>query len=297
MKFKKQLFLGTFSLAIIFFACCRKEQVPAGLILTETVSFTDTTYSVTQIPTAQSKVIFVEEATGVHCVNCPAGAAELRTIKNSHPNRVISTAVYSPFLNNFHAPSKYDFNSQDALDLVNFLGNGDPSKPAAAINRISTTNNQANTGNAYFYDRTDWATTINSMLSQTTPVNLDLQVFPNGNDYRLKSKVTFTETITADLAYSVFLIEDDVEDVQDSTGVEIEDYKHMHILRKIVTPLAGSTFLNTTPTKSQGTVFERTFDIVLPNTILNKSNCHLICIVNKVGSSKEVLHAAEIHLP
>lgn len=276
---------------------CVKEQIPAGLILAPTVSFSDTTYTITSIPAAQAKVIFVEEATGVHCVNCPAGAAELKSIKLANPNRILSTAVYSPFLNNFQPPAKYNFNSQDALDLVNFLGNGDPSKPSAAINRTNSAANQASTGNAYFYGKSVWNTTIQGMLTQTTPVNLDLEVFVNGNDYRLKSKATFTDTITADLGYSVFLIEDDVIDLQDSIGKAIDEYEHMHVLRKIVTPLAGSAFLSSTPTKQKGTVFERTFDIVIPPNVVNKNNCHLICIINKIGASKEVLHASEIHLP
>ena len=296
MNIQHKIIIG-FSILSIFAYACVKEQTPAGLVLTETVSFTDTTYTVTQLPTPQARMIFVEEATGVHCTNCPAGAAELRNIKNAYPNRILSTAVYSPFLNGFQPPAKYDFNTQDALDLVTFLGSGDPSKPSAAINRISTAANQANTGNSYFYNKSDWNTTINAMLSQTTPLNIDLQVFPNGSNYRLKSTVTFTDTITAELGYSVFLIEDDVIDVQYSTGVEIEDYEHMHVLRKIITPLAGSVFLSSVATKSKGTVFERTFDIVIPSNVLNKNNCHLICIVNKVGPSKEVMQASEIHLP
>lgn len=293
----KNNFFLAIAASLLFAAGCIKEQTPAGLILNETVSFTDTTYMVTPIPTPQQRILFFEEATGVHCTNCPDGAAELRTLKANHPNRILSTAVYSPFLNAFQAPSKYDFNSQDALDLVNFLGNSDPSKPSAAINRTTAPNNQGNTGNAYFYSKTDWATTIAGMLSQSTPININLEAFVNGTDYRLKSKVTFTDTITAELAYSVFLIEDDVIDAQDSTSTTIDDYEHMHVLRKIITPLAGSSFLNSTPTKGKGVVFERTFDVVLPASVINKNNCHLICVVNKVGSSKEVLQASEIHLP
>ncbi len=292
----KNKFCLAISSALIFASACIKEQTPAGLILDESVSFTDTTYVVTPVPAAQPRIIFIEEATGVHCTNCPGGAAELRIQKANHPNRILSTAVYSPFLNGFFPPSKYDFNTQDALDLVNFLGNSDPSKPSASINRTPGPNNQANTGNPLFYSKPDWAATITNILPIPTPVNINLEVFANGNDYRLKSKVTFTDTITAELAYSVFLIEDDVIDVQDSTNQVIDDYEHMHVLRKIITPLAGSSFLNSTPTKGKGVVFERTFDIVLPSNVVNKNNCHLICIVNKVGSSKEVLHASEIHL-
>ena len=285
--------ISTFLLTIIAFACCRKEQIPAGLILTKTITFTDSTYSTAQLPAAQPRVIFVEEATGVHCVNCPAGAALLKSLKVANPNRILSAAIYSPFLNNFTPPSKYDFNSQDALDLVTFLGNGDPSKPSAAINRKTDANNQNNT----FYDRNDWSATIATFLNTSTPVNINMSAEFVNNAYKVKAITTFTENITSDLAYSLFVLEDGVVDVQDSTGVEIEDYEHEHILRKILTPIAGLTFLETTPTKLKGTVLERTFYFEIPNNILNKTNAKVLCFVHKVGSNKEVLQVAEIGLP
>ena len=292
MKIQQQLVLGFGALALFALGCI-KEQRTAGIVLTETVSFSDTTYMVTQLPTVQDRVIFVEEATGVRCTNCPDGANDLKNLKSTYPNRILSTAVYSPFLNHFQPPAKYDFNSQDAEDLIKFLAGSDQSKPSAAINRISNPNN----GNVIFYNRSDWNTTIASLLTQKTPLNIDLQAFANGDNYRLKAKATFTDTITAELGFSVFLIEDDVIDLQYSNAGEIDDYEHMHILRKVVTPLAGSAFLASTPTKTKGTVYERTFDIAIPSNVVNKSNCHLICIVNKMGASKEVLHASEIHLP
>lgn len=296
MTFNKKIVLGTFALAILFFACT-KEQTPSGLILNQTITFTDSTYTAAQIPAAQPRVVLVEEATGVHCVNCPAGAAMLRSLKASNPNRILSAAIYSPFLNSFHAPSKYDFNSQDALDLVMFLGNGDPSKPSAAINRTTDANNQNNTGNPYFYDRNDWGAAIANFLNTSTPVNLNLSAEFVNNAYKVKATTTFTDNITDDLAFSLFVLEDGVVDVQDSTGVEIEDYEHEHILRKILTPISGLTFLQTTPTKLKGTVLERTFYFEMPSNVLNKSNAKALCFIHKVGTTKEVLQVAEIDLP
>lgn len=293
----KKTWIALASCFIMLCGACVKEQTPAGLILVNTVSFTDTTYTVSPIPTAQERIIFVEEATGVHCTNCPAGAKELKNIKDAHPGKIISSAVYSPFLNGYALPAKYDFNTQDALDLVNYLGNGDPSKPAAAINRLSDPGNMAKSGNIYFYDKSDWAVTINGLLTKKTPLNIDLQIFTANNDYKLKATVTFTDTITADLAFSVFLLEDEIIDLQDSTGKVIEDYEHNHVLRKIITPVSGSTFLSGVAQKTAGLAFSRTFDIVIPDKVLDRKNCKLVCVINKVGSSKEVLHAAEIELP
>jgi hypothetical protein len=293
----KNIFLVITTISMLGIACV-KEQTPAGLVLGETIAFTDSTYTISNLPTPQASVIFIEEATGVHCVNCPAGATELKNLKNANPNRILSTAVYSPFLNQFEPPSKYDFNSQDAFDLVVFLGNGDPSKPAAAINRISSTNNQANTGNAFFYNREEWSGVIQLLINKSTPVNIDLTAQKDTTTYTINTKIVFTENYFEPLAISLFLIEDDVEDLQDSNTGEIENYIHNHILRKIITPLAGTPFLADVPSITKGTVLQRKFyNIRLPKTIVDSKNCHVICVVNKIGASREVLHAAEIHLP
>ena len=92
MTFNPKIILGTLLIAILFFACI-KEQKPAGIILSPTITFTDSIYTAIQIPSAQARVVLVEEATGVHCVNCPAGAAMLRGIKAAYPNRILSAAV------------------------------------------------------------------------------------------------------------------------------------------------------------------------------------------------------------
>ena len=290
MTFNSKIILGTLLIAILFVACT-KEQVPAGLILNQTISFTDTTYTISQTPAAQEKVIFFEEATGVHCLNCPAGAAALQALKVANPNRILSAAVYSKFLNEFQSPAKYNFNSQDAQDLVEFLG-GDPSKPFAAIDRI-------NNGSGYFYDRNDWSTMVADLLTKSTPLNIDLSVTSFTEYYNLNAKITFTENIKQDLAISIFLIEDSVKDLQYFPSSVIDtNYIHNHILRKIVTPLTGISFLQEASTKYKGMVLERRFtNIRIPNTIIDKKHCKLVCFVNKVGTSKEIIHVQEIDLP
>lgn len=288
MNIKHRIFIGLGALTIFAIACI-KEQTPAGLILTESVLFNDSTYSIGTIPTPQTKTILIEEATGVHCVNCPAGANEIQQFKNQNPNRILSVAVYSDGFNDFQAPSKYDFKSQDANDLVKYLG-GDPPKPSAAINR------SLKGANDYFYYRSEWSTAINNFISQTTPVNIDFSTSEANNLLSVITKITFTESVNTPLSISLFLIEDGVIDLQDSSGKVIEDYEHNHILRKIITPVSGSTFFENNVTISKGTVLERKFyNIKLPINILNKVNCKLVCFISKVGN-KEIIHAKEIDL-
>lgn len=282
-------------LGALMLVSCVKEKAPLGLVLYEEINTKDTTYMVTTIPAAQAKVVLFEEATGVKCPNCPDGSRILKTLSDNNPGRILSAAIYSPFLNKFEAPyapnQTHDFNSKDAEDLVNFLG-GDPSKPTAAIDRLPTSDLNV----PYFFSKLDWSGKLAGLLTKKTPVNIELESLKQGSDQILKTKLTFTDTITSSLAISVYLIEDSIVNFQDDNNVLVPDYVHNHVLVKILTPLSGSVFLNDIPQKEKGRVFERSFIYSLPNNVVDKAHCKLLCFVHKVGSVKEVLHAEEIDL-
>jgi hypothetical protein len=293
----KNKFILFTALALWALSSCTKEQVPSGLILKDQKNTKDSTYVISTIPASQSKHILVEEATGVHCSNCPLGAKILRDLKIQYPNKILSVAVYSQFLNDFQAPSKYDFNSTDAMDLVMFIEGKDPSKPYAAIDRLNTGSADFN----YFFKLNNWASKIDELLVKTTPLNIELTSTPtiNTNEYLISTKTIFTEDWSGDLAMSIYLIEDHVKDYQDSSVVKIPDYEHNHILRKIITPVPGSTFKDATTTKEKGRVYEKfvTFTIpTIPTTTIKKENCHIIAFVHKTGTDKEIIHAQEIEL-
>jgi hypothetical protein len=281
-----------FALAVVVMAGCVKEVPPPGLVLDEGIETKDTTYITAAIPAAQTKNVLFEEASGVHCTNCPDGAELLAQLKVDNPNRILSATVYSPFLNEFKPPqTKHDFNTQDAEDLVDFLGS-EPPKPSSTIDRLLTGNSII----PYFFNKEDWPAKVNELLIKTTPLNIDLQSLKDGENYVLKSKITFTDTITAELAISVYLIEDGIIDYQLDNGVDVDDYEHNHVLVDILTPLSGSVFLNDVAQKEKGRVFERSFIYQLPSNVVNKANCHLLCFVHKTGGIKEVLHVEEVHL-
>lgn len=275
---------------LVLMAACVKEKAPSGLVLHSDVNTKDTTYITTSVPAKQTKVIFFEEATGVHCSNCPDGAKLLKSLSDQNSGRILSAAIYSPFLNDFTSPSTHDFNQPEFLQLVNFLG-GDPSKPSACIDRLPT-----NDVLPYFFDQTLWAGKVTQLLSKTTPVNIELSTQKVNNDYLLKSIFTFTDTLTAPLACTVYLLEDGIVDYQNDKNVDVLDYVHNHVLQKIITPLSGSAFLTDIIQKEKGRVFERSFLFSLPTQVVNKANCKLLCFVHKTGADKEILQVQEVDL-
>lgn len=283
---------------ILAISSCIKEKTPDGLVLLQENVIVDSTYMTARIPTPQTKVILVEEATGVRCSNCPDGALLLEGIKANNPDRILSASIYSPFLNEFYPPSTHDFNIPEAKELVNLLG-GDPNKPTASIDRLPT----GDVSQPYFFNKSMWGSTVASRLNKATPVNIELHSVSDGADaYIFTSKITFTDTITASLATSVYLLEDGIVNnqlisVNGNTPFDSLTYTHNHVLSKSITPISGAAMLSDIPTKEKGRVLERTIVFKLPDNIVNKANCKVLCFVHKTGASgMEVLQAQEVDL-
>lgn len=278
-------------MGIVFTTSCVKEKTPGSLILHNEINTKDTTYITNSVPAPQTRVILCEEATGVRCSNCPDGAKQMKSLSEQNPGKILVAALYSHFLNEFLPPSKHDFNNKKVDTLVNAILGGDPSKPSSAINRLPTQGVLP-----YFFDQTLWAGQINSMLTQKTPIHLELTSIPNGADYILKSKIIFTDTFTAPLATSVYLMEDSIIDYQLDKTTDIDDYVHNHVVASILTPIAGVSFLNDITQKEKGRVFERSFVFSLPSNVVDKKHCKLLCFVHKTGSDKEVMQVQEVEL-
>ena len=296
---KKLLFSFT-AIALLFSAC--KEQTPGGLILNSLIS-ADTTYVVSQIETPQEKKIVIEELTGVLCTNCPAGTKQLNDFVAQYPNRIILTSMHSGFLTEPTAAAMYDFRNADADALKLFFNEGDPGKPSATFDRIPLVIGGGDP--KYFILRgqtgTDWISALPPLLSKTTPVNIHLtsSYDVNKNKVNVLAKLHFTADVTEKLGLTLYVLESGKVDIQDSVGVEIDDYTFNHVLQKVITPIAGEPILDSLPTKVKGRVIEKVLSFE-PNISgvngWNLDNCVIVGIVHKTGASKAVIHAEEVHL-
>jgi hypothetical protein len=280
--------------AVILFAKCT-EQNPIGLQLTNPISFNDSTYDVSPVPTAQAKNILVEEFTGVKCANCPTGAAIIRAMQNANPNRIIVAKMHSNFLADPIKTTDVDLRTQDAEDIDLGFG-GAPSKPSAIIDRIINTNITPN--NIFFNDKDKWAAAINAQLAKTSPINLQVicQLDTFTNKINIKGIITFTETNADTLAMSIYITQNKIVATQDSasaTGspIEIDDYEHEEALRKCVTPvITGTTFK--TAAVPAGRVFEKGASVDIPLMLTNINNTHVVVFIHKINKG-EVLQATE----
>lgn len=255
----------------------------------------DTTY-ITTIETPELRRVLVEQATGVKCPNCPAGAALLKQAEDANPGRVILVGLHalsltSPIL----GESKYNFQSIFAETLFLSYFGGEPNKPASVFDRTIQ-------GSGYFVEnRNTWLNTIAQRLQTVSPVNLSITVTgfdAVNNETVIKVRAAYTSTIAKKQSLSIMITEDKIIDAQEDGTNIIEDYEHNHVLRDMLTPAIGNNILDDVSPKEAGRVYERTFTYKVPDgNDWNVDNLNIIAFIhNNEAGDKEVQQAVEIKL-
>ncbi|MBP6456152.1 MAG: Omp28-related outer membrane protein [Chitinophagaceae bacterium] len=281
--------LSISSIAIVLFTLSCKEQTPPGLVLNNSGKAVDSSYTAA-IETPQVKKIVMEELTGVQCVNCPEkGSEAIETLMNANPNRIIPIAIHTGSFTDPHVNSKYDFRVPDGESVATFLG-GESGKPSSSVDRIADANN------IFIRFPSEWSGIVAAQKNKTTPVNIHMTSEYNEaqNMIDVIIKTAFTSNVTEDLNLSLYVVENDIKDVQSFETYIDTAYIFKHVFRKSVTSVQGSP-LNFAP-KIAGNVLQKRISFEPITTGVNKwnlDNCHLVGIISK-ASTKEVLHAEEI---
>jgi hypothetical protein len=251
----------------------------------------DTTYT-EAVPAADPKKVLVEEYTGVQCTNCPDGAQILKTYEESHPGRIVIAGLHAGSLTDpVEGESKYDFRNSDVLNMINSYFGENPPKPAAAIDRVKQEG-------AYFITtRVAWASYIDQRAATTPPVNIDVTSRYDSahNKVVIKVKVVYTASVSIKQHLSVWVLEDNLVDVQLYPDHHDPNYVHNHVFRDFITPTIGASILDTLDTKSPGRVYERTFIYTPKSSEWNLDNCRIVAFVhNSESADKAVAQVAEV---
>lgn len=268
---KNTLLYTAAAVSMLLSASCKETLQPIKVANDSNAS--DTSYTET-VEAAQTRRIYIEELTGVTCVNCPAGAEELHTLSTvDYPGQLSIIAFHAG--SSFTAPMSenvYDFRTSDG-DLIwqNVWGPGD-SKPSTVIDRIkalSTVNNDQN--RMYNNGKGTWKPAIEkdkTQLYPTTPVNIYVTSTFNSenNRYDINVKVKYTEAVTKAHALHILLSQDSIVDAQLLPGEHNidEEYVFNHVFRKALTnAVTGKIILPDVTTKAAGLVYEYKTSIVI----------------------------------
>ncbi|MBK7476811.1 MAG: Omp28-related outer membrane protein [Haliscomenobacter sp.] len=233
------------------------------------------------------QMVLIEEFSGVRCVNCPAGSAELEQLAKIYPGRLVVVSIHAGFFSNPYAENRYDFRTAEGNNLINLLGQP-LGYPSAVINRKKfegETDLQLS--------RTQWAGFIAQELNKTSTVDLKVTSTFNAGTRELRADVDVKRLDNlADpgtLRLSVFLTENDIQDTQLTPEGKKDDYLHRHVLRKALTPFDGAPVGG--ELTAVGVSVRRSFVFTMPQGWRPEA-CMLVAAVHRSGDSWEVLQAA-----
>lgn len=242
-------------------------------------------------PCKTNRIVLVEEFTGVQCVNCPAGSDRITQLIAQNPGKIVAVSIHAGFFAKPINPTDEDFKTTETESLDNLLGpvNG---WPAATINRKLYSNE-----NQLVLGLSSWAGYIGSELCYPGPVDININSSFNATSKEATINISLTPTNTVpldeDVSLTVMITESNIEAPQVTPDGTVNDYKHKHLMRKMLTSING------TKVQTAGSpinAYSTEFTYGLPDH-WDAENCHVVAFIHYSGSSKkDVLQAAEAHL-
>ncbi|MEI6091098.1 MAG: Omp28-related outer membrane protein [bacterium] len=226
---------------------------PASALFSQTMVSTD----------PQPKNVILEEFTGINCQFCPDGHRVANEISAANPGRV--------FIVNIHAGS-YAAPQSGQPDYRTTEGNqieaacGPDGYPKGSINRSTTPWATP--------DRAKWVSTSNTIMSQTSPVNVAVKSQINFTTRELVTEVEYyytSKSASANNYLTVVLTQSNILGPQIDGGNFNPTnwfnglYKHNHALRMVLS--SGGAFGETITTTEAGTFGTKKYTTVLPEQI------------------------------
>lgn len=277
----KKIYFLFIAFSFLFVAC--EENMPTIPCLTCDAAGPDE-------PTPDLKKVLIEEFTGVSCVNCPDGSAEIENLLSIYPNQLIAISLHAGFYAPPYPNSLYDFRTEEAEALNNFLDTPE-SYPTATINR----KNLEGGNTIQLPSRTTWGGYVAQEIESTAIVNLDVSLEYEESTRKLTANTNITplEDINGELYISIVIVENNVVDVQSTNDGIIDDYKHKHVFRDMMTYFSGELIEEAT---LANTPIEKTHSLNLDEG-WNTDNVSVVIFVHRSDAqSREVLQAEEVHM-
>ncbi|MBQ9473034.1 MAG: Omp28-related outer membrane protein [Bacteroidales bacterium] len=236
--------------------------------------------------TPSNKNVIIEEFTGVNCGYCPDGHRIANELMAAHPNRLWAVNIHTG-----QYAVQYSTNWGAAIAAQTGL----TGYPAGTVNRHAFSS-----GSATALNRGQWSAASNTILNQQSPVNVAARCTI---DYHTRQLTLIVEAYytgnsnTSNNFLNVMLLQDNILGPQ-SGGASLNptqmvgtQYRHMHMLRDMLSGQWGDTISSTT----QGSFFTKTYNYTIPATISNETVVpeDLKVIVFVAESHQEILTGCE----
>lgn len=197
----------------------------------------------------------LEEYTGIHCGYCPDGHAIAQAIMDANPGRAFTIAIHQ---GSYATPSsgEPDYRTEfgDALaGQTNLSG-----YPSGTVNR------HVFSGSSTALSRSVWSASAAQIMQETSPVNVGINSSYNESSRELTIDVELYYTADAPTSsnyINVALIQDSIYGPQTNGGAG-NNYRHMHMLRYLITGQWGDQVTTTTA----GSLVSRTYTYTVPES-------------------------------
>ena len=208
--------------------------------------------------TPENRNVVLEEFTGIYCQFCPDGHLIAQNLHNADPNDVFLINIHTGGYANPNGPSDPDFNSLFGSAIAG--NSGLIGYPAGTVNRdiISySLSPQGNPGTTAL-SRGDWATEVDTVLSQASYVNVGVQASYDmvTGILTVNTETYYTQTTTNINVLHVAVVQNNVPGPQTGalsynpgaiiTGPWSPTYNHQHMLRHLMDGANGLEFNVTT---------------------------------------------------
>lgn len=234
--------------------------------------------------------VLLEDFTGHKCPNCPAAATEAKIIEAANPTRVFVASIHAgstglgnfqslaldcgqisnpdgEFCTAFYCAEGIEY-GQTFSSGYGFIGN-----PQGTISRVSFA------GSEMFQFKTEWSTRVDEVLTANElKINIQAQsnYYPTSNGMYLHVETEFLQDLSSDYNIVVYVLENHVEDFQDSMSIVLEDYDHHNVFRGCIDGLAWGQPINGEHTTGEKAYFDYSYG--LPSGKTN-ADYHLLIYV------------------
>jgi hypothetical protein len=231
----------------------------------------------------------IEEFTGVRCVNCPAGTADILNLQSIYKDRLIAIGIHAGSFSLPYTESTIDFRTEEGNNIINLLGRP-LGYPSAVVNRKKF-DGEFNLQ----VGRSQWAGFLAQELATPPVIDVKLSVTYSKISRKVQVKVDLTPLqalSNPEIRVSVMILEDKIVNEQLTPDGKQPNYVHRHNLRKMLTPYDGEIITNLL--KNVATL-SKNYSLTLPDGWFDL-NCSIVAFAHLGGDKLEVLQAVEAKL-
>ncbi len=268
-------------LALLFTSACKENMPEIACLSCDDVG--------PQPPEPQDRIVVIEEFTGVRCVNCPAGSAEIQNLLSVYGERLIAISIHAGFYANPYPESQYDFSTSEGDNLEGFLGIP-IGYPTGVIDRKLFSGES----DLQLEGTSSWGGYIAQELDNDVKLTLEIENQWDSNTRKLTVDVVggAIEAINENIRLTIMVLESGIKDTQLTPSGKVNDYVHKHVLRKTLTAYDGDVVASSI---NAGDFINEQYSFTLPADWV-EDNCTVVAFFQNGTSDKEILQADEKHV-